>query len=173
MIIVASFSQSDHDPALFIHTSPHGRTLLLLYVDDMLITGDDSEYIAFVKAHLGEQFLLDYKYIRPMRPMYGYLYSYPSRVSPNQLPSPPLLPLPLGTGASAILDVILDAAPVFHVLGLLMSICVMRANWADMFVFLFIVLLLMRPTFFILYITTYGHLLSSVFWLQVLSCGGR
>jgi hypothetical protein len=45
-------------PALFIHTSPRGHTLLLLYVDDMLITGNDSEYIAFVKAHLSEQFLM-------------------------------------------------------------------------------------------------------------------
>jgi hypothetical protein len=49
---------SNHDPALFVHTSARGRTLLLLYVDDMIITGEDSEYIAFVKARLGEQFLM-------------------------------------------------------------------------------------------------------------------
>ena len=58
VIIAAGFSPSNHDPALFIHTSPRGRTLLLLYVDDMIITGDDSEYIAFVKARLSEQFLM-------------------------------------------------------------------------------------------------------------------
>jgi hypothetical protein len=58
IMIAASFSPSAHDPALFVHTSPRGRTLLLLYVDDMIITGDDSEYIAFVKAHLREQFLM-------------------------------------------------------------------------------------------------------------------
>ena len=58
VIIAAGFSPSNHDPALFIYTSPHGRTLLLLYVDDMIITGDDSEYIAFVKARLSEQFLM-------------------------------------------------------------------------------------------------------------------
>jgi hypothetical protein len=58
VITAAGFSQSDHDPALFIHTSPRGRTLLLLYVNDVLITGDDFEYIAFVKAHLSEQFLM-------------------------------------------------------------------------------------------------------------------
>jgi hypothetical protein len=65
VITVAGFSQSNHDPALFIHTSSHGCTLLL-YVDDMLISGDDSEYIAFAKAeyiafakaHLNEQFLM-------------------------------------------------------------------------------------------------------------------
>ena len=28
----------------------------LLYVDDMLITGDDSEYISVLKKQLGEQF---------------------------------------------------------------------------------------------------------------------
>jgi hypothetical protein len=36
----------------------HGRTLLLLYVDDMIITGDDPEYIAFVKSRLSDQFLM-------------------------------------------------------------------------------------------------------------------
>jgi len=57
VVTAASFSASTHDPALFIHTSSRGRTLLL-YVDDMIITGDDSEYIAFVKARLSEQFLM-------------------------------------------------------------------------------------------------------------------
>jgi len=38
----ACFQPSAHDPALFVHTSPRGRTLLLLYVDDMIITGGDS-----------------------------------------------------------------------------------------------------------------------------------
>jgi hypothetical protein len=38
--------------------SPHGRIVLLLYVNDMIITGDDPEYIAFVKAHLSNQFLM-------------------------------------------------------------------------------------------------------------------
>jgi hypothetical protein len=47
---------SQHDPACFTHTSPRGRTLILLHMDDMLITGNDFEYIAFVKACLSEQF---------------------------------------------------------------------------------------------------------------------
>jgi hypothetical protein len=38
--------------------SPYGRTLLLLYVDNMIITGDDPEYIAFVKPRLSDQFLI-------------------------------------------------------------------------------------------------------------------
>ncbi|XP_014661273.1 uncharacterized protein LOC106804512 [Setaria italica] len=58
VVTAAGFSASAHDPALFVHTSPRGRTLLLLYVDDMIITGDDSQYIAFVKACLNETFLM-------------------------------------------------------------------------------------------------------------------
>jgi hypothetical protein len=46
-----------HDPALFVHVSPRGRTLLL-YMDDMIITGDDPEYIDFVKTCLSDQFLM-------------------------------------------------------------------------------------------------------------------
>ncbi|KAK1661165.1 hypothetical protein QYE76_049324 [Lolium multiflorum] len=57
VVTAAGFSPSLHDPALFVHTSPRGRTLLLLYVDDMIITGDDPEYIAFVKARLRDRFL--------------------------------------------------------------------------------------------------------------------
>jgi hypothetical protein len=58
VVIVAGFSASAHDPTLLIHMSPRGRTLLLLYVDDMIITGDDPEYITFVKTHLSDQFLM-------------------------------------------------------------------------------------------------------------------
>ncbi|CAM8962212.1 unnamed protein product [Rhodiola kirilowii] len=60
VITAAGFSPSVHDLALFVHTSSCGRTLLLLlYVDDMLITGDDHHYIAFVKEKLGTQFLMN------------------------------------------------------------------------------------------------------------------
>jgi hypothetical protein len=54
VVTATGFSVSAHDSALFVHVSPRGRTLLLLYVDDMIITGDDPEYIAFVKAHLSD-----------------------------------------------------------------------------------------------------------------------
>jgi hypothetical protein len=57
VITVAGFFVSAHDPALFVHVSPRGQTLLL-YVDNMIITGDDPKYIAFVKAHLSDQFLM-------------------------------------------------------------------------------------------------------------------
>jgi hypothetical protein len=58
MVTAASFSASAHDPSLFVHMSPHGRTILLFYIDNMIITGDDPEYIAFVKPHLSDQFLM-------------------------------------------------------------------------------------------------------------------
>jgi hypothetical protein len=58
LVRAAGFFVGAHDPALFVHVSPRGRTLLLLYVDDMIITGDDPEYIAFVKAHLSDQFIM-------------------------------------------------------------------------------------------------------------------
>jgi hypothetical protein len=51
VVTTADFSTSDHDLALFIHVSPHGRTLVLLYVDDVTTIRDDPQYIAFVKAY--------------------------------------------------------------------------------------------------------------------------
>jgi hypothetical protein len=57
VVTVAGFFTNAHDPALFVHVSPCGRTLLL-YMDDMIITGDDPEYIAFIKARLSDQFLM-------------------------------------------------------------------------------------------------------------------
>jgi hypothetical protein len=58
MVIAAFFWPNAHDPTLFVYLSTRTQTLLLLYVDDMIIIGDDSEYIAFVKARLSEQFLM-------------------------------------------------------------------------------------------------------------------
>jgi hypothetical protein len=54
MVTAAGFSVSAHDLAHFVHVSSHGQTLLLLYVDDMIITGDNPEYIAFVKTRLSD-----------------------------------------------------------------------------------------------------------------------
>jgi hypothetical protein len=58
VVTAAGFSASAHDPTLFVHVSPRGRALLLLYVDDMIITGDDLEYIAFIKPRLSDRFLM-------------------------------------------------------------------------------------------------------------------
>jgi hypothetical protein len=50
-------------PALMIQLSLSTCHLMVglfsfFYVDDMIITGDDPEYIAFVKAHFSDQFLI-------------------------------------------------------------------------------------------------------------------
>jgi hypothetical protein len=58
VVTAAGFPVSAHDLALFVHVSPRGWTLLILYVDDMIITGDDLEYIVFVKARLSDQFFM-------------------------------------------------------------------------------------------------------------------
>ncbi|XP_039131886.1 uncharacterized mitochondrial protein AtMg00810-like [Dioscorea cayenensis subsp. rotundata] len=58
VVEAAGFTPSIHDPAVFIHSSPRGRTILLLYVDDMILTGDDSAHITFVKQKLCETFLM-------------------------------------------------------------------------------------------------------------------
>jgi hypothetical protein len=57
VVTAGGFFASAHDPAFFVHVSPRGRTLLL-YVDDMIITGDDPGYIVFVKTHLSDQFFM-------------------------------------------------------------------------------------------------------------------
>ena len=51
-VTAASFQPSPHDPALFVYSSSRGWTLLLLYVYDMIITGDDPSHVEFVKHHL-------------------------------------------------------------------------------------------------------------------------
>ena len=40
---------------MFVHSS-RGRIFLLLYVDDMIITGDDPSYVEFAKHHRQQQF---------------------------------------------------------------------------------------------------------------------
>ena len=50
------FTSSPHENALFIRKSERGVVLLLLYVDDMIITGDDVDGISDLKASLHRTF---------------------------------------------------------------------------------------------------------------------
>lgn len=50
------FKSSPYDSALFIRTTEHRTTLLLLYVDDIIITGSDITGIRDVKDFLHRQF---------------------------------------------------------------------------------------------------------------------
>ncbi|KAG5561972.1 hypothetical protein RHGRI_004867 [Rhododendron griersonianum] len=51
VVLQIGFQPSMHDSALFLRRTSHGLVLLLLYVDDMIITGSDSAAIDDVKCY--------------------------------------------------------------------------------------------------------------------------
>ncbi|KAJ9540774.1 hypothetical protein OSB04_027280 [Centaurea solstitialis] len=55
-VLSLGFSASNYDSGLFTRTTDSGSILLLLYVDDMIITGDDSNGIASLKQSLSSSF---------------------------------------------------------------------------------------------------------------------
>ncbi|KAI3441648.1 AAA domain-containing protein [Psidium guajava] len=65
----AGFTQSETDHAMFVHISSAGCTILLLYVDDMIITRDDRAHIEHTKRHLKHHFSM--KDLEPLRYFLG------------------------------------------------------------------------------------------------------
>ncbi|XP_059630984.1 uncharacterized mitochondrial protein AtMg00810-like [Cornus florida] len=55
-IIQAGFHQSPNDNSLFVKRTTRGSTCLLLYVDDMIITGNDVSGITSLKTYLMRSF---------------------------------------------------------------------------------------------------------------------
>ena len=51
-----SFTSSPHDTALFVRKSSADITLILLYIDDMIITGNDSVGILSLQHFLSQHF---------------------------------------------------------------------------------------------------------------------
>ncbi|XP_026459500.1 uncharacterized protein LOC113360178 [Papaver somniferum] len=68
-IIRHGYTQSPYDSALFTKSSDKGMVLLLIYVDDMVITGDDTDGITFLKSYLSSCF--EMKYLGTLRYFLG------------------------------------------------------------------------------------------------------
>jgi len=49
IMLSAGFVHSEHDSAMFVKASTHSHVIVFLYVDDMIITGDDSRLIQQTK----------------------------------------------------------------------------------------------------------------------------
>ncbi|KAL9269974.1 Retrovirus-related Pol polyprotein from transposon RE1-like protein [Drosera capensis] len=56
VVHVIGFSRSSADSSQFVHRRSQETMILLVYVDDIIITGDDTAEIVKVKAHLSKQF---------------------------------------------------------------------------------------------------------------------
>ena len=60
IFIQLAFASSPHDFALVLRRITTGTTLLLVYVDDMVITGDNLEGIQQLNQSLSQQFEMKY-----------------------------------------------------------------------------------------------------------------
>ena len=56
MILSFGFVSSSHDSAFFIKCTNIGHIIMSLYIDDMIIIGDDNDGILVLKTELARQF---------------------------------------------------------------------------------------------------------------------
>ena len=74
MISYLGFTTSSYDFSLFVKCTDVGRIIISLYVDDMIITGDDVDGISVLKAELVKQF--EIKDLSPLRYFLGIEVAY-------------------------------------------------------------------------------------------------
>ena len=83
-ILQANFHQSPSDSSLFIRRTSRGCTILLIYVDDMIISGNDTVGIADLKIHLMHAFQMkelgSLKYFLRYLKEQGRYSCYPNQV---------------------------------------------------------------------------------------------
>ena len=58
LLLTSGYIQAPEDYSLFSQLTPNGITVLLVYVDDLLITGSDSQSIVALKAMLSKSFFI-------------------------------------------------------------------------------------------------------------------
>ena len=74
-VLAIGFTESSSDYALFTRRTPRGITLLLLYVDDMVISGDDADSILSLKQQFQMGHLRDFLGLEVAYAQRGYLVS--------------------------------------------------------------------------------------------------
>ena len=78
-----SFKQSKYDTSFFLRKSNVGIVVLLVYVDNIVITGSDSTFLAQLKTHLSKSFHM--KDLGPLTYFLGLkVHHSPSSISLNQ-----------------------------------------------------------------------------------------
>ena len=55
-LLVFEFTQSQYDPSLFLQRTPKGIVVLLVYVDDIVVTGSDQDAVSRIKNQLHSTF---------------------------------------------------------------------------------------------------------------------